>query len=618
MRVKGLIFIVVLAAIGFAATFFITDEFVEEKLEYQLSVANGALVEIDELDFDPTQLHMSWKRLQVTNPDNTMQNTFETGPTEFDVEFWPILWQKVMVNNVQMTGFALQTERATDGYFEMPVEEEEPEDKEPGFLSEVTGEVTSEISKNANMQFNDIKDDINTDSLLALVDLKSIDKMDSLKSDVQGTYSEWENKINNNSIEQNANDIKTLVNSIKLDEIKDVPKVVAAIETIKKVQKEADSLKKEVNDFRTNFQSDLTNARTGLGSIDGWVRDDINSAAQIAKLPDINAQNIGTALFGESLLADLNKYLGYIATGRKYGSRLKGDKEEEEEIERYEGRNFEFTDKYDLPAVWIKKIELSGVTNNAINLSGLVTNVSNDQTKTGQPIVFDLGGEDENGVSLTMDGTLDYMSDEKHESMEIAYSGFTLAKSKLSPSELLPYELSKGKGELAVSLDVIDKRIDSQVRYLAEDIGFDFASAGSPKNAVERVIRNAISGTDEINATALISNTDGPLKVKVRSNVDDLFLNSLRSTIQAEVDKAKQQIRNEVEGRVDAKRKEVESLVADKEKELRGYYSELETRINKELEIVDKKKEELEAKKKELEDSLKDKAADALRKKIGF
>lgn len=340
MRVKGLIFVVIMAAIVGAVYFFITDEMIEEQVEKQLSIANRALVEIDDFEFNPTELHVAWSKLQVTDPDNTMMNLFETGETEFDVQFWPLLWNKVIVDNVQMAGFAMETARESDGYFEMPVVEDEPEnnvDDDSGFFNDITGDVSSNIAQNASMEFTDVKDDINIDSLIALVDLQSIERMDSLQIGLQKNYSEWDSTITNNSIEENASDIQTLVNSIKIEELDEVPKALAAIETVQKVIKEADSIKTEITTLKDDFQSDLTASRNSIDSIDDWIQDDIKQAENVAKLPEINAQSIGTALFGESLLADLNKYLGYLATGREYGQRFIGSKEEEEEKpDRYE------------------------------------------------------------------------------------------------------------------------------------------------------------------------------------------------------------------------------------------------------------------------------------------
>ncbi|MEQ9264435.1 MAG: TIGR03545 family protein [Balneolaceae bacterium] len=617
MRVKGVIFILVVALLGFGLSFISVEGWIEESIEEQASILNEAKVEIDGFTFDVFGLHVGWSRLQVTNPNNTMMNTFETGETEFDVEFWPLLWRKVIIEDVRLTGFALETERETDGYFEIPVSEETGEPEEPGFIAEVTSEVGNEISKNAQMEFSDVKDDINVDSLMAMVNLQSLDKMDSLKTGLEQNYQNWNNTITNNTVEEDVKNIRTTVEAIDINKLKDPKQAIAALNSLKKVTAQADSIRTFITTTKSTFQTDLANSKESLGSIDTWIQEDIDRAANVAKLPEINAQSIGTALFGGSLLGDFNSYLEYLGMARTYGSKLIGSDDEEEKIERYEGVNYEFTDKYDWPSFWVKNIELSGRTNTDIDLSGQVTDISSDQEKTGKPIIFDLGGEDENAVSLTVDGEINYLGEEPKEQVKVAYQGFSLQSTKISPSELLPYDLTQGTGRLSVDLSVIDKRIESEVEYLAENINFDFESAGSPKNTVESLIRSAISDTDQINATALINNTSGPLNVRVRSNIDDLFLNALKGTVTKEVEEAKRKIQNEVEGRVNDKKAEVETFAREKEAELRSEYDKYEARVNEQLKVVDEKKAELEKKKKELEDAIKNRAQDAI-KKIGF
>ncbi|MCR9133540.1 MAG: TIGR03545 family protein [bacterium] len=620
MRIKGLLFVLIVAGLFFGIPFLIPDGYVEEKIETRLSIANTAKVEFEDFKLSLVDLELSWSRLQVTDPDNTMMNLFETGEVELDFEFWPVLWEQVIIEDVRMTGFALETERETDGAFEIP-EGYDPETGVPedaGFFYNITNQVTSTIAENARMEFTDVKDDINVDSLLATINLQSIDKMEGLKNGLESNYSKWDSTITNNSIEKNAREIENLVKSIKLDEIKDVPAALKAIETVQRVVKEADSLKNEINTLQTDFRADIQNSRNSIGQIDEWISEDVDRVKNVAKLPEINAQSIGTALFGQNLLADLNTYLEYFAMGREYGQKFIGSDEKDEKPERYEGVNYEFTDKYDLPKLWIKNIELSGVTKNNIELAGQVLNVTNNQNKTGSPITFQLSGAEEGVATLTVDGALNYLGEEKSESLSINYSGFSLVNSKISPSELLPYDLRSGKGDINVDLTIKNRRIESRVDYVADNIAFDFESAGRPKGTVERLIRDAISGTNRITATALIDNTEGPLRARVRSNVDDLFLNALKRTVQAEVDNAKRRIENEVNTRVTAKKKEVQTLVEEQEQILRNKYAELETKVNEQLAIVEKKKEELEEKKKELEEELKNKALDAVKKKIGF
>lgn len=115
MRIKGLLFVLIVAGLFFGIPFLVPDGYVEEKIETRLSIANTAKVEFEDFKLSLVDLELSWSRLQVTDPDNTMMNLFETGEVELDFEFWPVLWEQVIIEDVRMTGFALETERETDG-----------------------------------------------------------------------------------------------------------------------------------------------------------------------------------------------------------------------------------------------------------------------------------------------------------------------------------------------------------------------------------------------------------------------------------------------------------------------------------------------------------------------
>lgn len=606
MRIGGFITVLVLIGIMFAAAYFITDEWVENKIEYEGSVLNEAKVEIDGFNFSIFNLYMKWDRLQVANRNNTMENTFETGETEFKMQFWPlILKNKVIVENVKLTGFQLATERETDGYFEMPVDEA-GDPVEPGFLNSVVKQVTNEAQKNAEVRFTDARDDLNVDSLMAKVNIQSVGKIDSLRNGIQKTYSKWDSTFNNTSIESEIAIIQNTVESINVKEIKDPKKAVEAIERVKKLRKQVDSLKTRTENLKSDFDQDYGGVRYNLGQVDNWIQDDYQCALSMAKLPNLSAQNIGKALFGQNLLGDYAAYLEYVAIAREYGSRLIGE-EDEDEIPRYEGVDYEFSDKYDWPGFWFKNIELSGRTKSDVGISGNVTNISSNQNKTGLPIIFEIRGEDENQVSLSLDGEFNYLEEAPRESFTFNYSGFTFSKARLSGSDLLPYELKSGKGDVNVEMNIIGKRFDSRIDYLVNGISFDFAAAGQPKNRLESLIRDAIGSTENIDVAALIDNLEGPLRVRVRSNLDDLFMNALRQTVSQEVENAKRKIEAEVQKQVEDKKEQLADFKAGKEAEIHRRYEELQAKVNEQIERIEQKREELEAKKKELEQALKDK-----------
>jgi uncharacterized protein (TIGR03545 family) len=606
LRIKGIIFLAIITALSFVISLISVDSIVESEIEYQASIANGALVELDGFDIDLIDLKIRWDKLQVANPENTMTNSFETGEMELDFLFWPTWWERVIIEDVILTEFRMDTERETDGYFEIP---EEVKDEEQSFIAKVVVDVTSEISRNAQMEFTDIKTNINVDSLMSKLNLQAPDKIDSLRNGLSKNYQKWDSTFANTKINKEIADIEKTINAIDIKKIKDPKKAIEAIKNVQKLAKQVDSLKTRAENLKNDFQEDFGDSKFSVGRIDNWIQTDFQRAMNMAKLPTIDPGNIAQSIFGPNLLADYSGYLEYVAIARKYGSRLVG--EDKEKIERYEGKDYKFSDKYDWPKLWIQNIDLSGETKTAIQLAGQITNISSDQKKTKEPIRFDLGGKDDSNRSMTLTGEFNYLEDDPREKINFTYDGFGLKGSKISPSELLPYPLKTGTGEVSASVSIIDKRFDSEIGYKAKGIAFDFGQNPS-KNRVQQLIRDAVSSTDQINVTALVDNLNGPLNVKVRSNLDDLFVNALRNTVSKEVDQARQKIESRVRSEIGNRKEQLLVFKNEKEAEIRNEYEKLENRVNEEIKKVEEKKKELEKKKKELEDSLKNAVKDRI------
>lgn len=615
MRVKGILFVLIVTGLVFLASWVSIDSYIESEIEYQASLVNGAVVEIEDFELSLVDLKIRWNRLQVANPENTWENSFETGEAELDFLFWPTLWERVIIEDIIFKDFKLDSERETDGYFEVPVNES-GEKAEPGFIAGVINEISSEAKENATTEFSNIKADINVDSLMALLDLKAPGKIDSVKNGLEQKYQKWETTFKETDINKEISTIETTINAIDVKNLKEVDKVLASIKNVQKLAKQVDSLKTRAQTIRNDFQNDFENARFSVGLIDNWIADDYERALSLAKLPKIDAQNIAQSLFGQELFSEYAAYLEYIAIAREYSSKLAGG-EDEEKIARYEGKDYKFSDKYEWPAFWIQNIDLSGETKTAIQLAGKITNISSDQQKTKEPIVFNLGGSDASNRSMNLSGEFNYLGEDPRETVRFNYSGFSLAGTKLSPSQLLPYNLVEGTGEVTAQVNIIDRRIYSEIEYLNKGLKFDFGE-NPDQGRVQQLIRNAVSSANQINVTALVDNVDGPLKVKIRSNIDNLFVDALRSTISNEVEQARAKVEARVKKEIGNRKEQLLAFKDAKEAELRQEYDKLETKVEEEIAKVTKLQEDLEQRKKEIEEEIKKKAADALRKKIGF
>ena len=105
LRKKGVFFLAVLAALILTLSLLFTDSWLESQLEDMGSSIAGARVEIDDLDFSFTSVHLKWQRLQVTDARQPMKNLFETGPCAIDLEFWPLLSKKIVISDINDISF---------------------------------------------------------------------------------------------------------------------------------------------------------------------------------------------------------------------------------------------------------------------------------------------------------------------------------------------------------------------------------------------------------------------------------------------------------------------------------------------------------------------------------
>ena len=106
--------LVIILMVG-AVFYFLSGKLIERALEKAGESAVGAKVEIDNLKLNLAELSISLDRLQVTNPNDTWKNLFETSRMSFDMEVAPLARKKIIINDVTIAGIRVGTKRETDG-----------------------------------------------------------------------------------------------------------------------------------------------------------------------------------------------------------------------------------------------------------------------------------------------------------------------------------------------------------------------------------------------------------------------------------------------------------------------------------------------------------------------
>jgi len=590
-RWKGIILLLVLIGIFVILSLIFTDRWMENKIENLGSSVAGAKVEVDNLDFSFSALKFRWDRIQVTDRKNTMKNLVETGVCEFDMEFWPLLSKKVIIENFTIADFRTNTDRQTDGKIDLPAEKVS---REPGFIEKTASRLTDQVSSNAADQFSSYKQKVNVDSIMALLQIQSVPKISALQQDLTQSYDTWSKNLSQLNYDNDFRKLDARLKAIDVNKIKTADEVQSALKSADQIKKSLDSLNKAIKTTRSNLTTDLSAARQRIGQVDDWIRSDYERAMALAKLPEINMQNIGKMVFGTRLVNQVNQYLNYAATARTYANKFKSDKPEKQKPPRLKGQDIYFYNKNARPDFWIKNITLTGQTNDGINLKGDVKNIVSDQRQIGKTTDIFISGSKEAAASITFTGILNYLQDQPTEQFNLKYSGFSLANTQISESKLLPQKIQKGTGTVEANLALSGDQIDGKIKFTGANLTFDFSNQAQAKNKFDEIIQSIVRSINVIDLVAKIKGTKDDLSFSLNSNLDDLFVNKTREILSKEVEEAKNKLKARVDAEVQKHRQQLESLVKEKEMLVTAEVEKYEQSLNEQMNAVESKKKEIE------------------------
>ena len=596
MRKRGLIFLGVLIVVILILSLIFTDWWVENKLEKYGSAIVGAKVEFDDFHFSITGLNVRWNRLQVTDPKHTMTNLFETEKCDFNLAVAPLFSKKFNVENFEMQGLRFGTPRETNG--KLSEEEKKAAGRMPEFISTLQKNLDNEASRMPVFQIGQLGQKLNVDSIYALVNLQSPQKIDSLKAASLQKFDNWENRFQELPGEQDLADIKNKLNAID-------PGKISKLDELQNALKDANEIQKQLNDYKQNYQSiksdfnaDLKNIKTADNVVQSWIQADYRKALSLAKLPDLSVQNIAKLVFGKRIIEKINLVTRYVGTARYYSQKLQPEPKKESPP-RLKGMNIYFGKPNELPKFWIKNIGLSGEIMQNLQLSGKVANIVSNQKIIGEPTSFFLAGE-KNRASVKVDGVFNYLEDISRENFALNFDGISLNDVKLTDFPLLPSKIENGIGNLKAKMNFDGKNFTSSVIFAGYQLRFAEPPANEKLDPRVVKVRNSImQSINEIRFAASAEQQDGEFRFKISSNLDNLISGQVKSLVSEEVEAAHKKIEQRLNQEVGKYKEELNTLIAQNEQRLTGQLQSVESQLNQYESQINQVKKEIEKKIKE-------------------
>ena len=599
IRWKGVTFLAVLVIVIFVLSLIFTDRWLEHQLETAGSRMIGAKVEIEGLDLSLFGAKLKIDGIQVTDPAHTMRNLFQTGRCELNFEFWPLLSKKIIVENFQISDFRTNTPRKSDGALPKNLKEKQ---KKAGLLQKSLNKLAQNIEQNTKLPVQNVKNQANIDSVLKFLKLKSPQKIDSLQKALNQSFEQWTQRLTRTDYDKELKAIESEIRKIDPEKIKTLKGLQKALSTLKKSKTKIKLLTDSISTTKNKLQKELARLSRSVSLIQKWIEEDYKQALSRAKLPELSKSNMARMLFGATLVNRFEQYLAYLQTARTYLNKLKSAKPKKEKPPRLKGQDIYFYSQGGRPDFWIKQILLSGTTNDGLQLSGQITDLISDQRFIHRPTIIKINGQSTTNRSFALNGSLNYLQNIPHETVNFDYKGFSLNNTKISNSPYLPSKLQKGVGNLQVKVELKGDTLLCNLYFVGYELAFSPPDR-QKLNDVQKLVMETLQQVTSLNIKAGIKGWAGKWQINLNSNLDDLLLAQLKKKFSAELTRAQARLRQQVEKRTEPTRQKFLAFVEQKqqwlqnqlqkhEKELKKIESELKKRqneINKRIEKEKKK-----------------------------
>lgn len=591
MRWKGLIFILAVAAIFLLLGWLLSDSWLEKRIENAGSSVVGAKVEIDNLDASILRGYLRWDSLQVTDPDDTWKNLLATGRAELDFEVLPLLRKKVVVEDIALENVNSGSERTTDGKIE---KKQTVQSSQPNIFQKSAKKLQDRVKQTPAWDFAAAAKELDVDTLLAVLELESPAKIDSLQEYVTRKSSYWDSVYSAADWSSRLNNLEAEIRTLETADPKTVQGLTSALAKINKIRKEADSLKTVLAAAKNNMTHDFETIFSQTKMVDEWIEEDYRQALSLAKLPTISTQTIGQFLFGEKIVANVTKVFNILGKVRYYSSKLPQSKPKKEKPPRLKGQNIRFPGQLEKPDFWIKRIDLSGFTQKGITVSGKILNIADFQKLTGAPTEFEINGSRPDGAAIAVEGEFNYLSNAPKELLQVSVKSIPLSNVQLSNSALLPNKIAEGRGSLQAGLVTVGDSLDLGISFRANNLVFAFAETAEGSNFVTANLQEIIKQTSSVSIQGKIFAVNEDTRFTVSSNLDDLFAERLKGLMSDQIVQGRQKIREEIDKQLAPRKEKLVRFTEAKREEAQKKFGDIESRIDSSVQLVENKKKELE------------------------
>lgn len=562
IRWKGLIaFIVVLISVIGAGVLFV-DDAIKGIIEKTGTHLVGARVELGAADLSVSPLGLLLTELQVTNPDDPMTNAVRVDRVVLSVEGSNLLFRKVVVKEMTLSGVRLNTPRKTSGAIS----------RQRAVKPVVSKKAAGEKFKLPSLEAPNTKEILQTEKL------QSLELIASLRANLQLEKQQWQTRLAELPDKTRLAEYRKRLENLKSGKQRGLEGVIGSAGEIIAIQKEVRGDLDRIRSARQELEKNAATLRKQMDEATRAPQEDVRRLMDKYSLSTEGLINVSRLIFGEKVSRWADTALSWY---EKLGPVLERAKERKQGAEvvkplRGQGVNVRFKEHEPLPDFLIRIAKVS-LEVPAGSIGGWIRNITPDQDVLGVPLTYEFSGDNLEGLrSLKIDGALDHVDPSSaKDTANLQIQGFQVTDMNLSDSAELPMVLKKAmtdlKGRASLSSGTL------KANLLARLQSVDIAT-GSQDEAGS-LVKGMASALSDIKRFDVEANVSGTLKVydlKLTSDLDSVLKDAVGKQVKAQAARLEKDLQSAISEKVSEPMANMKAKLG----ELSAISSELTDRLN--------------------------------------
>ena len=495
IRWWGVVAFVVLLVLSLLSWYLLAPIVIASSIEELGSESLGAKVEVKQVELSLFPVAVNISALQAADPEQPMKNIFESESIKFSLDVGALLWKKIIIEELTISGVKSGTARTTSGAL--------PGGRKSGQL----------IEKVMALEIPDVND-IDVDKLVEEADLVTPKRIETLTKTQQRLRSEWQQALNKEDFDKRIEEIKLEYERLsqrardnKLNLLKDRKKW-------KKLKKLIDAERQQIAQLSTKVKQDKALLKNEIEAVKRGPKDDLQRVMQRFGL-------------GNGIAGLVDQYLGpqytpWITRALTLINSVNvnsGDTESDgAESVLQVGQRVYFDDHQVFPEVLIKKLILAG-SDDDWRLDGKGIDLGYLPWLTGNPARLNIQLEGAKQASLKVHS--DWPSDKQMKtSIDTSIERWPVSAMPLMETQEGAWILDSGVLSASISGEITMQAIDLRATFSVSK-----PQVNIPENIADwqKSLANSISVESKIDFEMVATGPIEQPKISLTSNIEKLF-----------------------------------------------------------------------------------------------